>query len=151
MFVRSIAANLRLSDEQVCMLMTEGGPVFADHLHRDQVVGGGRESAGLSEQSVGVMLPPGAASLRYGACDMSLPAECKKHPRPEGFVLQPEGALVDGGACGEDDGQPLRDPGGGGHQGVVGVRGEAGAEGCEDRHSAEQCATPRTYWYKILE
>ena len=82
---------------------------------------------------------------------MSLPAECKKYPRPEGFVLQPEGALVDGGASGEDDGQPLRDPGGGGHQGVVGVRGEAGAEGCEDRQSAEQCATPRTHWYKILE
>ena len=39
---------------------------------------------------------------------------------------------MDGGAGGEDDGQPLRDPGGGGHQGVVGVRGEAGPEWGQD-------------------
>ena len=49
---------------------------------------------------------------------------------------------MDGGAGGQDDGQPLRDPGGGGHQGVVGVRGEAGPEGCEDGQSAEHCAAP---------
>lgn len=48
------------------MLMTEGGPVFADHLHRDKVVRGGRESAGLPEQRVGVMLPPGGAKLSFG-------------------------------------------------------------------------------------
>ena len=49
---------------------------------------------------------------------------------------------MDGGAGGEDDGQPLRDPGGGGHQEVVGVRGEAGPEGCEDGQSAEHCSAP---------
>ena len=38
--------------------MTEGGPVFADHLHRDQVAGGGGERTGLAEQGVSVMLAP---------------------------------------------------------------------------------------------
>ena len=142
MFIRSIAADLRLSDEHVCLLMTEGCPVFADHLHRDQVVRGWRERAGLAEQRVGVMLPPVVDRLMEVECDVSSPAEGKKHPGPERFVLQPAGALVNGGAGGEDDGQSLRDPGGGGHQGVVGVRGEAGAEGCEDGQSAEQDATP---------
>ena len=49
---------------------------------------------------------------------------------------------MDGGAGGEDDGQPLRDPGGGGHQGVVRVRGETGTKGCKDGQSAEHCAAP---------
>ena len=71
-----------------------------------------------------------------------LPAERKEHPGPERLVLQPGGALLDGGVGGEDDGQPLRDPGGGGHQGVVGVRGEAGPEWRQNGQSAEHGAAP---------
>ena len=58
LFVRIIAANLRLLYKEVCLLVTECCPVLADHLHRDQVVSGGREGAGAAKQRVCVMLPP---------------------------------------------------------------------------------------------
>ena len=64
MLVRIIAANLRLLYKEVCLLVTEGCPVLADHLHRDQIIGGGREGAGAAKQGVCVMLPPGLNILR---------------------------------------------------------------------------------------
>ena len=49
---------------------------------------------------------------------------------------------MDGGVGGEDDGQPLRDPGGAGGQAEVWVGGEAGPEWGQDGQSAEHCAAP---------
>ena len=57
-----------------------------------------------------------------------LPADGIEHPGPECLVHNPGGVLDNGGVGGEKEGQPLRDPGGGGGQGEVMVRGEAGPE-----------------------
>ena len=58
MLVRIITADLGWPDKQVRFLMTEGCPVLADHLHGDQVVGGGGQRPGAAKQRVCVMLPP---------------------------------------------------------------------------------------------
>ena len=57
-----------------------------------------------------------------------LPADGIEHPGPKRLVLKPVGALDNGGVGGQEEGQPLRHPGGGGGQGVIMVRGEAGPE-----------------------
>ena len=60
------------------------------------------------------------------------PADCIENAGSERLVLQPVSVLDDVGVGGEEEGQSLRDPGGGGCQGVVGVRGEAGPEWGQD-------------------
>ena len=56
----------------------------------------------------------------------------------ERLVLEPGGTLLYGGEGGEDQGDPLRHPEGGGPLGEVRVSGEAGAEGGEDRETTEE-------------
>ena len=70
-----------------------------------------------------------------------LPADGIEHPGPERLVLKPVGALDNGGVGGEEEGQPLRDPGGGRGQGVVRVRGEAGPEGGQEGKWVENLTT----------
>ena len=74
-------------------------PVHSPLLHGYEVVCPRGEQHGVEGQTVSVVLHT---------------AQGEEHSRPQGLVIQPGGVLVDGDLGVEQDGHPLRYPGGGG-------------------------------------